>query len=302
MANTDTQTPTSQALATVDNSPKAMVKRYQDSFAAVLPSHITRPETWIRLAQGALKKGKRVADGRTELEVAADNNHGVFLATLLDCARLGLEPGTEQYYLTPREVKGRLEILGIIGYQGHIELMYRAGAISSVVAEVVYSNDVFQFRPGADDVPLHEIDWDSDDRGQLRLAYAFARMKDGATSKVVVLNKGAISRIKASAKGADTKYSPWVKHPESMWLKSAVRQLAKWVPTSAEYRNQHLAAGAATETARAEIGVTEDLPTSLSEDDQWDDDIVDAEIVENDNGQWDGDDGKVYDNDGKPVG
>lgn len=35
-----------------------------------------------------------------ELEVAAANNPGVFMATLLDAARLGLEPGTEQYYLT----------------------------------------------------------------------------------------------------------------------------------------------------------------------------------------------------------
>jgi hypothetical protein len=89
----------------------------------------------------------------------------VFLAALLDAARLGLEPGTEQYYLTPRKVKGRLEILGIVGYQGYIELMYRAGAVSSVVAEVVYSNDKFTVPAGPDERPVHEIDWDADDRG-----------------------------------------------------------------------------------------------------------------------------------------
>lgn len=319
MANTDTPTPTSQALATVDNSPKAMVKRYQDSFAAVLPSHITRPETWIRLAQGALKKGKRVADGRTELEVAADNNHGVFLATLLDCARLGLEPGTDQYYLTPRKVKGRLEILGIIGYQGHIELMYRAGAVSSVIAENVRQSDLFVWTPGLIDGPsvvgwqghprwegpmvrpFHEIDHYAADRGPLVLTYAYAVMKDGATSKVVVLNRSDIDRIKTRSGSAKSDRSPWHTDEASMWLKSGVRQLQKWVPTSAEYRNQQLQSAGQAVVARSEIDPVDDLPAAPSDDGWDDDDIVDAEIVENDNGQWDGDDGKVYDPDGNPV-
>jgi recombination protein RecT len=276
-------TTTSQALEKANDTPKTLVARHKDSFAAVLPSHITRPETWIRVAQGALKKGKRHPSGATELEVAAANNPGVFMATLLDCARLGLEPGTEQYYLTPREVKGKLEILGIIGYQGHIELMYRAGAVSSVVAEVVYEHDAFQFRPGLDEVPVHEIDWDAPDRGRLRLVYAFARMKDGSISKVVVLNRQAIERIKASAKGANTKYSPWVNHEAAMWLKSAVRQLAKWVPTSAEYRNEQLRAAGAVEEQRTEIGGdVADLPAPTEDHypDGSDDDVVEAEIVE----------------------
>ena len=121
------------------------------------------------------------------------------MAALLDAARLGLEPGTEQFYLTPRKVKGQLEVLGIVGWQGYVELMYRAGAVSSVVAEVVYAGDRFRFQPGKDDVPDHEIDWDAEDRGKLRLAYAYARMKDGSTSKAVVLNKAAIERVEKSS-------------------------------------------------------------------------------------------------------
>ncbi|MBW0088269.1 recombinase RecT [Pseudonocardia sp. KRD-184] len=228
------------AVAKRDTGPAAMVKQYGSDFQAVLPSHI-KPEQWIRLAQGALKKGRKQG-GRFELEIAAGNNPGVFLAALLDAARLGLEPGTEQFYLTPRKVKGQLEILGIVGYQGLIELMYRAGAISSVVAECVYEHDTFRFRPGQDEIPTHEIDWDADDRGNLRLVYAFARMKDGATSKVVVLNRAAIQRIKATSQGADSQYSPWTTSEPAMWLKSAVRQLAKWVPTSAEYMREQLRA------------------------------------------------------------
>lgn len=278
-------TTTQTAVEKHDGTPRALVAQYSDSFSAVLPSHITRPETWIRLAQGALKKGKRGRDGRTELEVAAANNPGVFLAALLDCARLGLEPGTEQYYLTPRKVKGQLEILGIIGYQGLIELIYRAGAVSSVVAEAVYTGDVFEFRPGVDEMPRHEIDWDAEDRGQLRLVYAYARMKDGATSKVVVLNKASIAKIKASSQGASSEYSPWQNHPESMWLKSAVRQLAKWVPTSAEYVREQLRAqrDVMTEVPAAgpSLGLPVDLPGGLDDRDVID--LVDEDHVDEDN-------------------
>ena len=128
------------AVAKVDKGPAALVQLHRNDFGEVLPSHI-KATTWVRLAQGALKKGKKVGD-QFELEIAAKNNPQAFLLALRDAARLGLEPGTDEYYLTPRKVRGQTEILGIVGYQGFIELMYRAGAISSVVAECVYAKAV----------------------------------------------------------------------------------------------------------------------------------------------------------------
>lgn len=280
---TSVQDAASKQVARQDNSPAALIKQYANDFKTVLPSHV-KPDTWVRLAQGALKKGKRGADGRTDLEVAATNNPSVFLAAVLDAARLGLEPGTEQFYLTPRKVKGRLEILGIVGYQGHIELMYRAGAISSVVAECVYEHDTFDYQPGRDEIPVHRIDWDADDRGKLRLVYAYARMRDGAVSKVIILNRSKINRIKASSQGADSEYSPWRNHEEAMWLKSAVRQLQKWVPTSAEYRDTIRADNAAV--ARAHAEGSRSTPTydgqPLPHVDTETGEIYEAEVVEDD--------------------
>ena len=126
-------------------------------------------------SQGLLRRDEK-------LMKAAQNDVGQFIAVLMDAGRLGLEPGTEQYYLVPRwnNKKKCTEVTGVRGYQGEIELMYRAGAISSVIVEAVYSNDQFQFRPGRDERPLHDIDWDAEDRGTLRLVYAYAVMKDGA--------------------------------------------------------------------------------------------------------------------------
>lgn len=275
---TTVQEAAGQQIAKRDDSPAALIKQYATSFTAVLPTHV-KPDTWIRLAQGALKKGEKNASGLTKLEEAANNNPSAFLAAVLDAARLGLEPGTEQFYLTPRKQKGRLEVLGIVGYQGHIELMYRAGAVSSVVAECVYENDRFDYQPGRHDRPLHEIDWDSENRGKLRLVYAYAIMRDGATSKVVVLNRSDINKIKASSQGADSDYSPWNRHPDAMWLKSAVRQLQKWVPTSAEYRTELRADAVEIQRARAEA--ERPAPAGVNtETGELPDEVLEAEVVE----------------------
>lgn len=275
---------TANAVAVRETGPRAMVAQYAPDFRSVLPSHV-KPEQWVRIAQGALKKGKKHgATNKTELEVAASNNPALFLATLLDAARLGLEPGTEQYYLTPRKNKGKLEILGIVGYQGYIELMYRAGAVASVVAEVVYSGDKFSYRPGVDERPVHEIDWDAAERGTLRLVYAYAVMKDGATSKVVVLNRAGIAKIKAKAQGANSEYSPWQTDEAAMWLKSSIRQLVKWVPTSAEYRTAVARAeqAAGPEPAAGDTGFAP--PIDVSDLPEVGDDVLDGEVVDD---RWD---------------
>ena len=241
---------------TIPPKPAELVTQYQHDFAVVLPSHI-KPEQWCRVAVGALRRDPK-------LNEAAFNNPAAFLGALLDAARRGLEPGTEQYYLVPQKNKGRLEVRGQMGYQGVIELIYRAGAVSSVIVECVREKDTFSYRPGRDERPQHDIDWDEPDRGDLRLVYAYARMKDGAYSKVVVLNKADIKRAKASSQGADSAYSPWKNHEEAMWLKTAVHRLAKWVPTSAEYMREQLRAVKAVEAEQAQvpsIGAVADQPS-----------------------------------------
>jgi recombination protein RecT len=289
MTETSTAAATpSTAVATQDRSVSGVVQTYRDDFAAVLPSHV-KPDTWVRLAVGALRRD-------VKLREAAENDLGALMNALLHAARLGLEPGTEQYYLTPRKDKGVMKVAGVVGYQGEIELMYRAGAISSVIVEVVREKDTFDYVPGRDERPLHTIDWDVEDRGDLRLVYAYAVMKDGATSKVVVLNRGHIATAKANSQGADSPYSPWVKHPEAMWMKTAAHRLAKWVPTSAEYMREQLRAVAAVaaETGQpvssAAIGhapSTNPAPLPpLTHVDTSTGEIIDAEVADPDAPDW----------------
>jgi recombination protein RecT len=230
----------SNAIEKRDNGPAAVVEQYRESLALVMPSHLQqRVGAWIRNTQGLLRRDPKLME-------AAQNDVGQFIAVLMDAGRLGLEPGTEQYYLVPRwnKKKRATEVTGVRGYQGEIELMYRAGAVSSVIVEVVREKDQFQFRPGRDERPVHDIDWDLEDRGELRLVYAYAVMKDGATSKVVVLNRGHIAKARAKSDSADKDWSPWNTDEEAMWLKTGAHRLAKWVPTSAEYMREQLRAQA----------------------------------------------------------
>jgi recombination protein RecT len=267
----------SNEIATRDNGPAAQIEQYRDEYAALVPSHIN-PDQWIRLAVGAIR-------GDKNLMAAAQTDVGVFLREMKVAARLGLEPGTEQFYLTPRKSKahnGRQIIKGIVGYQGIVELIYRAGAVSTVIVEAVRERDTFQYVPGRDDRPVHGIDWFGAERGDLVGVYAYAVMKDGAVSKVVVLNKKRVMEIRAKSDSKNSDYSPWNTNEESMWLKSAVRQLAKWVPTSAEYMREQLraqaeVAGELTSVAGAPLPPQ---PTDLDDADPVDEGPVEGELVD----------------------
>ncbi|WP_405461521.1 recombinase RecT [Streptomyces sp. NBC_00101] len=259
-----------QAIAVRDNGPAAQIEQYRDEYAALMPSHVN-PDQWVRMAVGAIR-------GDVKLVQAAQNDIGAFLRELRTAARLGLEPGTEQFYLTPRKTKGRVVIKGIVGYQGIVELIYRAGAVSSVIVEVVRTHDTFRYVIGRDGKPVHEIDWFGDDRGDMVGVYAYAVMKDGATSKVVVLNRRQVMEAKAKSDSRNSEYSPWNTNEESMWLKTAVRRLAKWVPTSAEYMREQLraqaeVAGELTGSASAPLP-----PQPSVELDDEDDGPIDGEL------------------------
>jgi recombination protein RecT len=267
-----TENTVSNAVAVRDNGPGALVEQYKSDLAMVMPSHV-KPDTFVRLAVSVLRRDKNLA-------LAAQNNPAALMGALMEAARLGLEPGTEQYYLTPRKVKGRMEVQGIRGYQGEIELIYRAGAVSSVIVEVVRAKDHFSYSPGRDERPTHEIDWDAEDRGPLRLVYAYAVMKDGATSKVVVLNRAKVMEAKALSQGSDSQYSPWQRHEEAMWLKTAAHRLTKWVPTSAEYMREQLRAHAevAAEQRVSLSPVAPPMPQQPTTENA--DEVVDAEFVD----------------------
>lgn len=209
------------------------ISQYKGELLASLPSHLQdKGVGWLTSSLAALRKNDFLLK-------CANQDPASLIVALSEAAQLGLMPGTDEYYLTPKAGK----ILGIVGYQGEIELMYRAGAVSSVIVENVYANDKFSWNPGTMTKPLHEVDWFGGDRGKIIGSYAYAIMKDGAVSKVVVVDQKRIERAKsASASASSGKNSPWLSDEAAMILKTAAHDLAKWVPTSSEYIREQVRA------------------------------------------------------------
>jgi recombination protein RecT len=192
------------------------------------------------------------------------------LIALFRCAAKGHQPGTEEYYLTPRDGG----VLGIEGYRGIVERMYRSGAVAKVVVREVCVKDYFRFVEGEDDKPVHDFaarrggstggDFFGQDgnpvRGDMVGVYAVAKLLSGDWSRPVLLSRSDVFAARAAGGWKpDDKYSPWNRldagpdHPEfqgrSMWLKTAARRLEPWVPTSAEYRREQLRASASAAVA-----------------------------------------------------
>ena len=63
-------------------------------------------------------------------------------ADALRRTRTAHQPGTDEYYLLHRKIKGRPTVQGLEGYRGIVERMYRSGAtVKSVVVREVCAKD-----------------------------------------------------------------------------------------------------------------------------------------------------------------
>lgn len=264
-----TQTVT-QAVEKRDTAPAEIVRQSRAWFATIVPSHIDA-SAFVALALANLRKNPKLAD-------AATRNPQAFMACLSECARLGLVPG-DTFHCVPFENRrnGTVDITGIVDYKGEIELMYRAGAVASVKAEIVYSRDRFRFTTDMDK-PEHAPDWFGD-RGELIGAYAYAVMKDGATSKVVVYSKAQIDEVRAVSKTQGKPDSPWEAWYDRMALKTVLHRLDHFVPTSAEYRREQLRAAAEIAQQVNSAPVTAPEPAAGNGHPAADATVYDAEIV-----------------------
>jgi len=155
------------------------------------------------------------------------------LAGAMTAAQLGLEidPALGRAYLLPYKGKAQL----IIGYKGYVDLAYRSGQLAGLQAEAVYEADHFSYALGLDP-KLEHIPADTENRGELKYAYAVASLANGGKAWRV-LNRAQVMKHKRSSQSAGSSYSPWTTHEEEMWRKTAIRALASILPLSPEIRD-----------------------------------------------------------------
>lgn len=214
----------------------------EGEFAACLPKTLP-PDLFLRVALTGFRKNPNLLNCTRKS----------LLGALLETARLGLEPCTEQAYLIPYKAECTL----VIGYQGFVQLMYRTGMVEQVEAEMIYEADEWEdirgdgarfFHRPAWTPELSKPGWDREDRGMPILAYSYARLVGGGRTKVAVCTRKTAEQImRDHAKSAS---SPWKTGSfDAMWQKTPVRQLQKWAPKSAEIRRALSVDGATFDAA-----------------------------------------------------
>jgi len=200
-----------------------LVKSFTNEIKAALPKHIGS-ERMTRIIMTEVRKNPKLA----ECDQAS------FLGAILVCSQLGLEPGVAlgHAFLLPQRNKGKMEVQLIVGYQGMIDLAERSGKVT-IDAAVIYENDEFSYTKGLNPTLDHKPAFGSGGKGEVIGAYAVARYCDGRC-KFEVLDLDDINNSKKSSKSANSDYSPWKSHFAAMAKKTAVRQLFKMIPKSAE--------------------------------------------------------------------
>jgi len=158
------------------------------------------------------------------------------LGALLDCARLGLAPCTEQASLVP--FKGQVTL--IVGYEGYVQLMYRSGQVEQVVAEVVYEADEWEYSLGDGGRFFHRPNILAENRGKPLFTYCYASLGGIARTRVAVVTRREAEQLQREygkdRHGKPNLSKPWHTNFESMWLKTAVRRVQKFAPKSPELR------------------------------------------------------------------
>ena len=156
-----------------------------------------------------------------------------FVLALLQCAELGLMPGptTGHAYIIPFGAKATL----VPGYKGYVECAYRSKEIADIFASAVHEGDEFSWQEGTERWIHHRPQGDSDGR-ELTHAYVTVSLLRGKTPLFKVIDRAQALKAMGHSRSASSADSPWKKHAEAMWQKTAMRRLAPWLPMSYELR------------------------------------------------------------------
>ena len=200
-------------------------KSFQAQMAMALPKNLTA-ERLTRIVMTEVRKTPALLNCNQES----------FFGAVLQCAQLGLEPGSAlgHCYLLPfgngKARDGRPNCQLIIGYRGMIDLARRSGQIQSINAYVVHEADDFEYELGLHP-DIHHKPSPLADRGPVTYVYAVAVLKGGGV-QFEVMSRAEVEAVRAQSKAG--KSGPWVTHWDEMARKSVVRKLFKYLPVSIE--------------------------------------------------------------------
>ena len=198
---------------------------FQKQMALAMPKSMT-PDRLTRIVMTECRKTPAL------LKCAPESFYGA----VLQCAALGLEPGSAlgHCYLLPfgngKDKQGRPNAQLIIGYRGMIDLARRSGQIVSLQAYCVHEQDTFNYKLGLDP-DIEHIPASVADRGKVTHVYAVAKLKGGGV-QFEVMSRAEIEAVRKTSKAGTS--GPWSSHWDEMAKKTTIRRLFKYLPVSIE--------------------------------------------------------------------
>lgn len=134
-------------------------------------------------------------------------------------------------YLVPYKNKGVPEAQFQIGYMGLIDLAYRSGKVKAISAHCIYASEKNTVKISRIDGQYsveHPFSY-TPPTGKMIAVYASAEI-EGVGSQTCVLRIDQIENFRQMSKAPNS--PAWSKHFEAMAKKTAIRQLAKFLPKS----------------------------------------------------------------------
>lgn len=222
---------------------RQLIDRMRPEIARALPKHMD-PDRIARIAITLI-------GGNPQLAACTSES---FLGALMTASQLGLEPGPlGEAYLVPYGNK----VTFIPGYKGLIKLAWQSEQLKHIDAHEVYEGDDFDYAYGLEPFLRHKPT--RGQRGKVTDVYAVATFLNGG-SAFVVMGVDDVEAIRKRSKAS--KNGPWVTDWNQMAKKTALRQLAKFLPMSTELRKfataAHLDGSTRTDYERP---VDETVPT-----------------------------------------
>ena len=124
----------------------------------------------------------------TKLQDAFLKNPASFFASALYCAELNLSPSSlvgEFFFTVSKE-----QVKPILGYKGLVALLLRSNKVKKIWAEVVYTEDDFEYELGLEPKMVHIPNFNSVKTcDNIKCIYACAKIEDEVVFKVMTLEE-----------------------------------------------------------------------------------------------------------------
>lgn len=203
------------------------LSRMDGEFQVALPPQI-KTEKFIRTVLTAVQMNPAL--------LAADRKS--LFASCMKAAQDGLLlDGRDAALVTFRTkrkgVGGREEWIDAVQYMpmtgGILKKVRNSGELSSISANVVYENDIFQYVLGDDEKIIHEPKLAN--QGKPIAVYAIATLRHGEKVREV-MTVAQVERVRAASRSKDK--GPWVDWWDEMARKTVIRRLSKRLPQSTD--------------------------------------------------------------------